>query len=264
MAPRNTYRTNDPDNRHSYHIATRFIMMQEIGSQAGGIFLMLACIILSLFLFHDLMSQSPWTWLLLTAGVVAVVFSLAYWIRKTIRQSIDEEKQHIEQAKKVAEADRLNRLAENRKKEYAAKKEEELKQERIRQKVEELLASRGEEFQLEKDIFLTEIAEETSMLKIWSISLITRRSIQLAQLPFKRFAKPCHEILHAIGIAFIPHGRRAQRQHSVRIALVPAGKEICYHADKRRYFRFCLAVSRGAGQDDFLIMHHTCLLVIRF
>lgn len=169
MAPRNTYRTNDPDNRHSYHIATRFIMMQEIGSQAGGIFLMLACIILSLFLFHDLMSQSPWTWLLLTAGVVAVVFSLAYWIRKTIRQSIDEEKQHIEQAKKVAEADRLNRLAENRKKEYAAKKEEELKQERIRQKVEELLASRGEEFQLEKDIFLTEIAEETSMLKIWSI-----------------------------------------------------------------------------------------------
>lgn len=169
MAPRNTYRTNDPDNRHPYHIATRFIMMQEIGSQAGGIFLMLACIILSLFLFHDLMSQSPWTWLLLTAGVVAVVFSLAYWILKTIRQSIDEEKQHIEQAKKVAEADRLNRLAENRKKEYAAKKEEELKQERIRQKVEELLASRGEEFQLEKDIFLTEIAEETSMLKIWSI-----------------------------------------------------------------------------------------------
>ncbi len=169
MAPRNTYRTNDPDNRHPYHIATRFIMMQETGSQAGGIFLMLACIILSLFLFHDLMSQSLWTWLLLTAGVVAVVFSLAYWIRKTIRQSIDEEKQHIEQAKKVAEADRLNRLAENRKKEYAAKKEEELKQERIRQKVEELLARRGEEFQLEKDIFLTEIAEETSMLKIWSI-----------------------------------------------------------------------------------------------
>ena len=169
MAPRNTYRTNDPDNRHPYHIAPRFIMMQEIGSQAGGIFLMFACIILSLFLFHDLMSQSPWTWLLLTAGVVAVVFSLAYWIRKTIRQSIDEEKQHIEQAKKVAEADRLNRLAENRKKEYAAKKEEELKQERIRQKVEELLASQGNEYQLEKDIFLTEIAEETSMLKIWSI-----------------------------------------------------------------------------------------------
>ena len=169
MAPRNTYRTNDPDNRRPYHIATRFIMMQETGSQAGGIFLMLACIILSLFLFHDLMSQSPWTWLLLTAGVVAVVFSLAYWIRKTIRQSIDEEKQHIEQAKKVAEADRLNRLAENRKKEYAAKKEEELKQERIRQKVEELLASQGNEYQLEKDIFLTEIAEETSMLKIWSI-----------------------------------------------------------------------------------------------
>ena len=169
MYPERDHRTNSPDNSRPYRVAPRFILMQEIGSQAGGIFLMFACIILSLFLFHDLMSQSPWTWLLLTAGVVAVVFSLAYWIRKTIRQSIDEEKRHIEQAKKDAEAARLNRLAENRREEYAAKKEEALKQERVQQKLEELLARRGDECQLENDIFLTEIAEETSMLKIWNI-----------------------------------------------------------------------------------------------
>ena len=131
--------------------------------------LFVLCYIICIVLFHDLLAQSRVLWCLVTAAVTGGVFGLVYLIRIKHQQFIDEANQHIEQVKKEAEADRQRRLAESREKEYAAKKEEKLKQERIRRQVEELLARPGNEYYLETDIFLTEIAEETSMLTIWNI-----------------------------------------------------------------------------------------------
>ena len=136
---------------------------------APNALLFIVCFIICIVLFHDLLAQSRVLWCLVTAAVTGGVFGLVYWIRIKYQQSIDEANQRMEQVKKEAEADRQRRLAESREKEYAAKKEEKLKQERIRQQVEELLARPGNEYYLETDIFLTEIAEETSMLKIWNI-----------------------------------------------------------------------------------------------
>ncbi|MBR5961004.1 MAG: hypothetical protein IKZ98_08395 [Clostridia bacterium] len=168
MDPERDRRQDDPE----YSPLRRspvFSKMQETADHAGGMLLMLGCIILSIFLFHDLMANALWLWFLLTAGIIGIVFSLVHWVRRSAQQSIDEENQRVDQIKKEAEATRLRRLEEDRKKEYAAKKEEALKQERIRRQVEELLNQHGDEYQLEKNVFLTEISEETSMLTIWNI-----------------------------------------------------------------------------------------------
>ena len=47
---------------------------------APNAFLVLVCIILSIFLFHDYMIQSPWLWFLFAGLVTGAVFGLLYWV----------------------------------------------------------------------------------------------------------------------------------------------------------------------------------------
>ena len=57
---------------------------------APNAFLVLVCIILSIFLFHDYMIQSPWLWFLFAGLVTGAVFGLLYLIRRIIRKIIEK------------------------------------------------------------------------------------------------------------------------------------------------------------------------------
>ena len=63
---------------------------------APNAFLVLVCIFLSIYLFHDYMIQSPWLFLPFAGLVTGAAFGLLYLIHRAIRKT-SEKKQGEEQ-----------------------------------------------------------------------------------------------------------------------------------------------------------------------
>ena len=65
---------------------------------APNAFLVLVCIFLSIYFFHDYMIRSPWLFLPITGLVAGAAFGLLYLIRRLIRTAL-EKKHSSEQGK---------------------------------------------------------------------------------------------------------------------------------------------------------------------